>query len=182
MSRIWLMVATLYGVRHMRARGGRGKRIYPPPRNSRNQTAIQRKRCKRRKRRKRRKGQSLNCGIFRFASVPDRRAPSKIRNFHSVENFFHGVDNFFHAVENSAKKFPCRGSSGFYRRTVRLFSISDPFISPSTPRSPRRLWPPPRPWRLRVRIGVCVSLAPLAPFALNGSEDLDAFAFALSGG
>jgi hypothetical protein len=35
------------------------------------------------------------------------------KSFHSVEKVFHSVDNFFHAVEKSAKKFPCRGSSGF---------------------------------------------------------------------
>jgi hypothetical protein len=40
--------------------------------------------------------------------------PSEIRNFHGVENIFHGVDNFFHAMEKFEKKFPCRGSSGFF--------------------------------------------------------------------
>jgi hypothetical protein len=50
-----------------------------------------------------------------------RRHSQKIRNFHgvekvfhSVEKSFHSVDNFFHAVEKSAKKFPWRGSSGFF--------------------------------------------------------------------
>jgi hypothetical protein len=40
---------------------------------------------------------------------------AQIRNFHAVENFFH-------AVEKSAKKFPCRGSSGFFfeRKGVSL--------------------------------------------------------------
>jgi hypothetical protein len=62
---------------------------------------------------------ALHCSLLRFASAPDRRAPSKIRNFHGVEKIFHGVDNFFHAVEKLAKKFPWRGSSGFSNESGR---------------------------------------------------------------